>query len=60
MWLSSFRFVERLLSCFFQGIVSVLVLEFSLYYSLKGWIPGKIFCEFGSVMEYFGFSIYGN
>jgi hypothetical protein len=27
---------------------------------LKGWIVGKIMCEFGIVVEYFGFSIYGN
>ena len=26
------------------------------YYSLKGWIPGKIMCEFGLVLEYFFFS----
>jgi hypothetical protein len=25
---------------------------------LKGWIRGKIMCEFGSVVEYFVFSIY--
>ena len=60
MWLSSFRFVKRLLSCFFLGIVSLLVLEFPLYYPLKDWIHEKIFCEFDFVMEYFGFSIYGN
>ena len=33
------------------------MLEFSLYYPLKGWIRGKILCEFGFVMEYFGFSM---
>jgi hypothetical protein len=33
---------------------------FSCYYSFKGWIHGKILCEFGFVMEYFGFSIKGN
>ena len=59
LWLFSFRFVEGLL-CFFSGIISLLVLDFSLYYPLKGWICGKILCEFGFVMEYFGFSIYGN
>jgi hypothetical protein len=32
----------------------------SVYYPLKGWIHGKILHEFGFVMEYFGFSIYGN
>ena len=31
------------------------MLEFSLYYPLKGWIRGKILCEFGFVMEYFVF-----
>jgi hypothetical protein len=60
LWLSPFRFVEGLLYCFFQGAVSILVLVFSLYYPLKGWIRGKILFEFGFVMEYFGFSIYGN
>ena len=33
------------------------MLKFSLYYPLKGWIRGKILCEFGFVMEYFGFSM---
>ena len=60
LWISSFRFVEGLLSCFFYGVISLLVLEISLYYPLRGWIHGKILCEFGFVMEYFGFSIYGN
>ena len=41
----------------FLGIVSVLVLILFCYYPLKGWIHGKIMCEFGLVMEYFGFSI---
>jgi hypothetical protein len=27
------------------------VLEFSLYYPLKGWIRGKILCEFGFVVN---------
>ena len=36
MWLSSFRFVERLLSCFYSSVVSLLVLEFYLDYPLKG------------------------
>ena len=58
--LSSFRFVEGLLSCFFHGIISLLLLEFSLYYTLKDWIHGKILYKFGFVMEYFDFSIYGN
>jgi hypothetical protein len=40
--------------------VSLLVLEFSLYYPLKGWICGKILHKLGFVMKYFGFSIYGN
>jgi hypothetical protein len=30
------------------------------YYPLKGWILGKIMCEFGFVVEHFGFSIYVN
>jgi hypothetical protein len=42
MGASSFWFVKRrLLSCFFQGPVSLLVLEFSSYSPLKGWICGK-------------------
>ena len=47
------RFIKGLLSRFFQGIISLLVLVFSLYYPLKGWICGNILCEFGFVMEYF-------
>ena len=31
------------------------MLEFSLCYPLKDWICGKILCEFGFVMENFGF-----
>jgi hypothetical protein len=34
VWLSSFGFVVRLVSCFFLGAVSLLVLEFSFYYPL--------------------------
>jgi hypothetical protein len=35
VWLSSFEFVERgLLSCFFLGVLSLLVLEFSNDYPL--------------------------
>jgi hypothetical protein len=34
VWLSSLGFVKRLLACFFLGIVSLLVLEFSIYYPL--------------------------
>ena len=30
----------------FKGMVSVLVLVFFCYYPLKGWICGKIMCEF--------------
>ena len=41
-------------------IVSALVFMFSLYYPLKSCVNGKIMCEFGFVMEYFGSSIYGN
>ena len=32
MWLYFIVFVERLLSCFFYGLVSLLVLVFSIYY----------------------------
>ena len=53
-------FVERLLSCIFQCVVSLLVLEFSIYYSFKGWICGKILYKFGFLMDYLGFSIYIN
>jgi hypothetical protein len=44
-----------LLGCSFRLCVGVFPLL-----SLKGWILGKILCEFGFVMEFFGFSIYGN
>ena len=48
VWLSSFGFVERrLLSCFCHGIISLILLEFSLYYPLKDWIHGKILYKFG-------------
>ena len=30
---------------------------FFCYYPLKGWIHGKILCEFGFVMEYFVFPL---
>ena len=36
-------------------MISVLVLLLFCYYPLNGWIRGKIMCEFGFVMEYFGF-----
>jgi hypothetical protein len=53
-------FVERLLSFFFRNVVSLLVLEFSLYYPLKGWIcEKKLLCKFGFVMEYLDSSLYG-
>ena len=39
-------------------MVNFLVLVFSCYYPSKGWICGKMMCEFGFVMENFGFSIY--
>ena len=35
-------------------MISVLVLLLFCHYPLKGWIRGKILCEFGFVMEYFG------
>jgi hypothetical protein len=60
LWVSSFRFVERLPSCSFYGAISLLVLEYSIHYPMKGRICGKIFCEFGFVMEYFSLSICGN
>ena len=47
VWLSSFGLVERLLSCFFSSLVSLIVLKCSFYYPLKGWINGKILCKFG-------------
>jgi hypothetical protein len=52
--------VERLVSCFFYALVFLLMLEFSFYYPLKIWICRKIFYIFGFVVEYLGFSIYGN
>ena len=36
LWLSSFRFAKGLLSYFFQGVISIFVLVFFLYYPLKG------------------------
>ena len=54
VWLSSFGFLEKLLSCFFLGCSLV----FSIYYPLNGW--KKILSKFGFVMEYLGFSIYSN
>ena len=61
VWLSSFGFVERrLLLAFLGGVVSLLVLEFSIYYPLKSWICIMILNIFGLVMKYLGFSIYGN
>ena len=59
MWPSSFRFAARLLSCFFQNVISLLVLVFSLHYTLKGMIFWKILCNFAFVIEYLGFAIYG-
>ena len=59
MWPSSFSFAARLLSCFFQNVISLLVLVFSLHYPLKGMICWKILCNFGFVIEYLGFTIYG-
>jgi hypothetical protein len=51
--------VRRLISCFFFGVGSLFTLAFSFYYPLYGWISGKILLEFGFVIEYLGFSIYG-
>jgi hypothetical protein len=40
---SYFLFIKRrLFSCYFWVVVSLLVLEFSIYYPLKGWIREKI------------------
>ena len=41
----------------FSSVVSIILLEFSMYYSLKGWICGKILYKFGFVMEYLDFFI---
>jgi hypothetical protein len=60
LWLSSFRFVEGLLSCFFLGCNFCPCVGVFPLLSLKGWIHGKRLCEFGFVMEYFDFSINGN
>ena len=43
------------LECRFPPCVGV----FNLL-SFVGWVCGKILCKFGFVMEYLGFSIYGN
>ena len=45
-----FRFVERLLSCFFPSLVSIFVLKLSHYYRVKSWICRRILCKFGFVM----------
>ena len=66
LWLPSFRFVEGLPLAFSRMWFPSLYCFFFLfcfvfcYYPLNGRIHGKIMCEFGSVVEYFGFSIYGN
>jgi hypothetical protein len=52
--------MRRLISCFFLGIVALLVLEFSFYYPLYGCISGKILFKFDFDMEYLGVPIYGN
>ena len=59
--LSSLGFVERrFLSWFLYGVVfPSLCCSFPSIF-LKVSIRGKILCEFGFIMEYFGFSIYGN
>ena len=59
MQLSSFRFTSRLISCFCQHVISLLILEFSLYYPLKGLICSKILCKYCFFTEYLVFSIYG-
>ena len=65
VWLSIFVVVERrLFFCFSQGVVSLLVLEFSTYYHLLGCISGKILCNFVFVlffgMDYLVFFIHSN
>jgi hypothetical protein len=45
---------------FSKGVVFPLVLVFSVYYPLQGWMYRKILCKFGFVMEYLGFSVYGD
>ena len=37
---------------FFLGYSSLLVLVFSIYYSLQGWICGKVLCNFNFILEY--------
>ena len=57
----SFGFVVRILiSCFFLGVASLLVLEFSIFYSFVGVDLWENIVIIGFVMEYLGFSIYGN
>ena len=47
VWFSYFGFVVRILiSCFFLGVLSLLVLEFSFYYPLLSWIIGKVLFKF--------------
>jgi hypothetical protein len=61
VWFSYFGIVvRRLISCFYLGVVSLLILEFSFFYLLYVWMGGKVLCKFAFVMEYLGFSIIGN
>jgi hypothetical protein len=45
-------------SCIFLVVVTLIVLEFSFYYSLYGWIGRNIIFKFDFVMEYIVFSMY--
>ena len=58
MQLSSFRFPSSLISCFFLNVISLVILELSLYYRLKCWMHWKIFCKYGFVTEYLVVSSY--
>ena len=46
--------------CVFLGVVTLLVLEFSFWYSLYGWIGRKMWLKLDFVMGYLSFSIYGD
>ena len=53
LWFSCFCFEVRcLISCLFFGVGTFLVLEFSFYIPLYGWIGRQILFEFSFVLEY--------
>jgi hypothetical protein len=54
--------VKSLISCVFMCVVTLLVSWISIPYPLQDWISRKIFFKFGFgfVIEYLGFSIYGD